>query len=242
MTTSPKPVRAQGRRHRARRGSSSRRAWTEAEHIVVLDRYRRQRDDLGRGSQPVSELSKLLGRTKNAVLSEINAFRKLDRDEGAAKWRGVNEEHRRLWGLSQSPVEFETLMRGLRDLHHGLAEEDEALYPEGTIAYRLHRLAERSGEVVQQKKAAAKRMGSLRCEVCGFDFGKTYGPIADGYIECHHVTPLAGSRGLRQTRLRDLALVCANCHRVLHRGERVLTPSELRERLRRRSAQADRAR
>src|SRR6266542_2912051 len=39
-----------------------------------------------------------------------------------------------------------------------------------------------------------------------------------GYIECHHVRPLAAAQGEVRTRLADLAVVCCNCHRILHRG------------------------
>ncbi|MGF7234005.1 MAG: HNH endonuclease [Frankia sp.] len=70
----------------------------------------------------------------------------------------------------------------------------------------------------------------LRCEVCGFDFEKTYGSRGAGYIECHHIVPLH-TTGQRATKLDDLALICANCHRMIHRGTPWLSPDELRETL-----------
>jgi len=66
----------------------------------------------------------------------------------------------------------------------------------------------------------------LECEVCGFDFFETYGERGNGFAECHHKLPL--SHGTRSTYLRDLAVVCANCHRMLHRGDS-LTVEELRD-------------
>jgi 5-methylcytosine-specific restriction protein A len=59
--------------------------------------------------------------------------------------------------------------------------------------------------------------GRLECEVCGFDFFETYGERGNGFAECHH--KLALSHGTRSTYLRDLAVVCANCHRMFHRGD-----------------------
>ena len=52
------------------------------------------------------------------------------------------------------------------------------------------------------------------------DFAVEYPGVGDGFIEVHHRAPLAdrapeGSK----TKLEDLALVCANCHRMLHRNE-----------------------
>lgn len=71
----------------------------------------------------------------------------------------------------------------------------------------------------------------IACEVCGFDFEKTYGERGRGYIEVHHVTPLHIS-GEVKTRLEDLVLLCANCHRMIHRTGWI-QPEELRSLLRR---------
>ncbi|OAD90717.1 hypothetical protein A7A78_14205 [Aequorivita soesokkakensis] len=55
------------------------------------------------------------------------------------------------------------------------------------------------------------------CEVCDFNFHKIYGDLGKGYIECHHTTPLSQIAGESITTLDDLALVCSNCHRMIHR-------------------------
>lgn len=67
---------------------------------------------------------------------------------------------------------------------------------------------------------------TLACEVCGFDFEAVYGELGRGFIECHHVVPL--SEGQRKTSLRDLALVCSNCHRMAHRRRPWPAVAELR--------------
>jgi hypothetical protein len=58
------------------------------------------------------------------------------------------------------------------------------------------------------------RTQGYRCEACEFDFGSTYGLSVQGYIEVHHLHPVAMKQ--RQTPLKDLAALCANCHRVAH--------------------------
>ncbi|MFE0673640.1 HNH endonuclease [Streptomyces sp. NPDC058867] len=81
---------------------------------------------------------------------------------------------------------------------------------------------------IKQVQARGQR---LTCEVCSFDFSQIYGTLGDGYIEVHHVTPLHVS-GARETKLDDLACLCANCHRMCHRsrpGESWRTPAALRE-------------
>lgn len=73
--------------------------------------------------------------------------------------------------------------------------------------------------------------GKLECECCGFDFEKTYGEIGKGYIECHHIVPLNKFNFSKETKLNDLALVCSNCHRMLHRRISELSIVDLRRAL-----------
>ena len=49
------------------------------------------------------------------------------------------------------------------------------------------------------------------CEICGFDFLDTYGVE---YAQVHHNYPI--SHGSRITELKDLTVVCPNCHVMLH--------------------------
>lgn len=99
-----------------------------------------------------------------------------------------------------------------------LAEEPEGR--EGEITYRLvtHRSRERS--LRRAKISAAMRQGSLRCEVpgCGFDFALAYGDVGHGFAHVHHLKPLATLDGEQSVTLGELAIVCANCHAMVHRG------------------------
>src|SRR5262249_23464803 len=96
--------------------------------------------------------------------------------------------------------------------------EEEEAFPEGRVLYRLHRVRERDPELVRRaKEKAMDEFGCLACVVCTFDFALTYGEVGKGFIECHHLLPLADLIAEHLNRLRDLALVCSNCHRMLHR-------------------------
>jgi predicted HNH restriction endonuclease len=89
---------------------------------------------------------------------------------------------------------------------------------EGRTLFRLHRIKERNRRLVHRKKRAVlAAKGRLLCEVCDFDFAMVYGQLGEGFAECHHRVPLAELDGTAPTRLSDLAVVCANCHRMLHR-------------------------
>ena len=89
---------------------------------------------------------------------------------------------------------------------------DDTESEEGKWNYAIHRFRERDRSLVRKKKAS---VANPICECCSFDFSNTYPNLGTGFIECHHRIPI--HQGKRITRLEDLALVCANCHRMLHR-------------------------
>lgn len=116
-----------------------------------------------------------------------------------------------------------------------LADDGGLHFEEGALRVLSHRVRERSRALMEKKKAAAlKCQGALICEVCDFDFHGFYGDMGQGFIEAHHIVPLCKA-GHGLTQLADLALVCSNCHRMLHRallfGTKELSPAELRIRL-----------
>jgi predicted HNH restriction endonuclease len=74
--------------------------------------------------------------------------------------------------------------------------------------------------------------GKLKCEVCQFDFKDHYGDIGEGYIEGHHTKPISEMNENELTILEDIALVCANCHRMLHRKRPWISKDKLKELIR----------
>ncbi|MEU5161445.1 HNH endonuclease [Streptomyces sp. NPDC020875] len=135
------------------------------------------------------------------------------------------------------PSEMSAVARRIRQgLHAGdfphltpdAEEEDDYSAPEGRLLLNRHRSRERNKGLRKKKIDGVLRRGDrLACEACGFDFEQVYGDRGRGYIECHHVVPLHEA-GEGRTRLRDLALICANCHRMIHRRAPWPTPAELR--------------
>ncbi|WP_328452003.1 HNH endonuclease [Amycolatopsis sp. NBC_00438] len=106
--------------------------------------------------------------------------------------------------------------------------DDEEAIVEGRVLVLLHLRRERNSKLRAEKldQVLAAR-GCLACEVCGFDFERTYGERGARYAEVHHVVPLHVT-GPTKTRLDDLVVLCANCHRMIHRGAQWLTPAQLR--------------
>jgi 5-methylcytosine-specific restriction protein A len=94
----------------------------------------------------------------------------------------------------------------------------------------MHRVRERNRELVKRKRAAVLReTGRLACEACDFDFNDRYGEHGRGFIEVHHLLPLHALSPGSRTRLQDLAILCANCHRMVHAKSKWLTLLQLKE-------------
>ncbi|MCA0132606.1 HNH endonuclease [Winogradskyella alexanderae] len=108
-------------------------------------------------------------------------------------------------------------------------DQESFTVKEGKVIYKLHKHIERNSKINKKKKEIyLKKYSKLDCEVCGFDFYKKYGELGNGFIECHHRTPLHDINEESETSMEDLALVCANCHRMLHRGLDSFTVQELK--------------
>lgn len=111
-------------------------------------------------------------------------------------------------------------------------EPDIVQAPEGRLLTREHRYRERDQSLVRACKARAlQKHGQLVCEACGFSFAERYGPDAAGIIECHHRRPLHTLPEDHLTHIDDLALLCANCHRVIHATRDWISVEDLRARI-----------
>lgn len=99
---------------------------------------------------------------------------------------------------------------------------------EGRRRLRVHLSRERSKKLINAFKAS---LPSLACEACGTDMGDRYGPLGEGYIEAHHRVPVASLKDGETTKLSDLAALCPNCHRMIHRNN-LMSVEDLAARLR----------
>ena len=107
------------------------------------------------------------------------------------------------------------------------SEEDECdLGAEDLRRLREHKRIERNRKLA----ARAKKVHGYKCKACGFDFAQRYGVIGAGFIEAHHLTPLAELQGksVLLDATRDFTVLCSNCHRMIHRSEFVSRVEEFR--------------
>ncbi|NDO82128.1 hypothetical protein CJP72_15550 [Citrobacter sp. NCU1] len=89
---------------------------------------------------------------------------------------------------------------------------------EGRDMLVTHIKKERNQAIINRKKRhVLKATGHLRCEICNFSFRDVYGDIGSDFCEVHHIKPLSEASEKIETSLDDLAIVCSNCHRMIHR-------------------------
>ena len=93
-----------------------------------------------------------------------------------------------------------------------------------TRKYAYHRRIERNPTAARQ----AKKLHGTRCQACSLDFAERYGDLGKGFIEAHHLRPIASlEEGIPITYEvgAEFAVLCSNCHRMIHRYH---DPSDLR--------------
>ena len=92
--------------------------------------------------------------------------------------------------------------------------------PEGRIKLRTHKIRERNPKIKEKAiELFLKQNNSLYCEVCRFSFEDKYGKIGKGFIEAHHLKPISKYKENEITYIKNVKLVCSNCHRIIHKGD-----------------------
>jgi len=123
------------------------------------------------------------------------------------------------------------------DIKDAVEKDLSGIINEGALDRRTIDQRQRSDKLRKAAINEFKRAHSNKvfCEVCKFDFSEVYGRHGEGYIEVHHKKPvhrmdIAGDRSRLQDALKRVALICANCHRMVHREKgKMLSISKLKK-------------
>ena len=110
-----------------------------------------------------------------------------------------------------------------------VASDAELSAVEGEPRMFFHLRRERDPALARAKReAVVAANGQLKCEACGFLTYETYPGLERDICEIHHRLPLARACEALETRLEDLAVLCANCHRAIHRTEPLMSVEDFR--------------
>ncbi len=124
-------------------------------------------------------------------------------------------------------LELEKQWESFASLQSFLSPEElpeSNLYYEGAIQKVTVNAYERN---VTARKKCVDHYGAS-CFICGFDFGKVFGKLGDGFIHVHHLQPLSEIKAEYQVNsINDLRPVCPNCHATIHRRSPSLSIEEI---------------
>ncbi|RIX99519.1 HNH endonuclease [Aureimonas flava] len=208
--------------------------WTRDETILAMALYLDCADRIPGPNDPrVVALSSLLRRVPyHADEARKPTFRNPDgvafklqniRQVATGKGLGnVSQMDRDTWAeLGSDPEQVRQLAASITsaiDAEQAFAkdEDEERGFFEGKVLTRVHLIRERNaglrGALLKDRHAK----GNLRCDMCDEDFRDVPASIRDAAFEAHHILPL-GQGDLRKIKVRDMALLCACCHRLIHR-------------------------
>ncbi|GEM_PF-4598868 len=156
-------------------------------------------------------------------------------------WYPINESEdnkdklKEIWESFKSPIPFKD-NQIIEIIIPGQVPSEDDLFqldlPESTYEERCriqnHRKVERNPQAAQ----AAKQFHGYTCQVCAFNYEKVYGKLGHKYIEAHHLKPmyeLPPNQAIKVSPKDDFAVLCSNCHRMIHRENPILSLIELRE-------------
>jgi 5-methylcytosine-specific restriction protein A len=226
--------------------------WVWEEIVLACDLVRQNGwRQIDHSSPKVAELSKLLQRmTLHPEESRLPNFRSESsvarKTADIATWHpdyqgkptnGNRLDREVMAEFIARPDVMHTLAESIRE---SVANGEPADFPrevgydgesemEGRYLLRLHAYRERNPSLRRKKIRSVLDAGErLACEVCKFDFARFYGERGNGFIECHHIEPLHVG-GQKARSIKELALLCSNCHRMIHTKPPWPTPAELRE-------------
>jgi 5-methylcytosine-specific restriction protein A len=209
--------------------------WGRDETILALDLYFECDGRIPSEDDPrVHNLSKLLrAMPHHALASRKPSFRnpagvtfKLQNLRQQAIGKGlpnVSRTDREIWAVyGNMPARVKSLATSIRagivaakEMIDVSADEDEE-FLEGALLTAIHRRRERNRQIRRRLIAKKRAKGKLQCELCDTSSPISDESIEDAIFEAHHIVPVAMAPE-RKTRLSEMALLCANCHKLLHR-------------------------
>lgn len=208
--------------------------WTRDEVILALDLYFECKGlPPTRRDARVVELSEVLRAFPHHAKSARKAtFRNADgvafklqnlRQVATGKGLGnVSRTDKDVWAeFGSDPAgtrqQAQLIRAGVKVAHEVREQEaDYEVFAEGRVVTEVHLRRERNPKLRSKLMAARNALGPLACEVCGRQGGGSNAELAQAIFEAHHIVPLSAGEA-RVTRLAEMALLCACCHRQMHK-------------------------
>lgn len=109
-----------------------------------------------------------------------------------------------------------TIRAGLKLAAQDETTDEDFEFAEGRAVTEAHKRIERNRTVRKKLLKSRKAANKFRCDICGADGASLPDELREAIFEAHHTRPIAVT-GETKTKLSDMALLCSNCHRLIHR-------------------------
>jgi 5-methylcytosine-specific restriction protein A len=204
--------------------------WNRDETILALDLYFDFYGVIPSGEdERIKSLSQLLrSMPYHANASKKDSFRNADgvsfklqnlRQVATGKGLGnVSKMDRIIWSEfankpEEAKIHTNLIKAGITLVEmEGEDSDDDVQFAEGRIVTEAHKRRERNPQLRRKLIKKRKLSGPLSCDIC--NCVEPHHQFADAMFEAHHLVPLAAAMQERATKLQDMSLLCANCHRM----------------------------
>lgn len=205
--------------------------WTWDETLLALDLLYRHGGAVDKSHKDVQALSKLLkGANIYAPEKQRSTFR--NPDGVALKLQNLLSAVDPTRGLSSSKTDRKIVAeypqhrsKEVRSLAQAITHaielgersedsEEEETFIEGQILTSRHR---RRDHNLRKKLLEQKRDHELVCAICDMIPPPVDRALRESFFEAHHILPLSLIKEVTQTKVSDMSLLCASCHRFLHK-------------------------
>lgn len=216
--------------------------WNHDETLLVLNLYLQKSKKIpSANSKEVKELSALLqslpfhnGLNRNDTFRNVDGvymkMQNLDSarqqiDEGKSPRISCSKMDRQIWSeYGNQPAKVNELAERIQIASKEVSgssfsdDEIEEDFSEGVMITRLHRMRERHRGIRAKIIEKARKIKALQCAACGTKGQPGFESANESIFEIHHIQPLSkvASAGTR-TKISEVCLLCANCHKLVHR-------------------------
>lgn len=213
--------------------------WTRDETILALALYLETGEPIPSKKDPrVQRLSSTLRalpyhaeaarretfRNPDGVAFKLQNLRSVATGKGLGNTSALDRE---IWAaLGGFPERVRTLAAAIEQtitlqqqsgIHLEDDEDHKEEFFEGRQLTLTHKRRERHPGVRKALLAARRKNGiTLSCDLCRTASPARDQAFEDAIFEAHHLLPI-GQAMERKTTVKDMALVCASCHRLIHR-------------------------
>ena len=228
-------------------------AWSVDETILALELYLNSQDKIpGPNHSEVIELSRTLNKLPiHPIKLRRNSFRnpdgvafKIQNIRSVATGKGLSNTSKidkLVWeSFGHQPELVKELAKQIRETSCFFDDTEvilddlsnEVTFQEGLVLTAFHKKRERANGIRPALLKKRRAENKLHCDICGTIPLYTSFINDDSIFECHHIVPLH-TIGKSKTKLSDMALLCANCHKAIHafisKSKTWVTPEELRK-------------